>query len=73
MKYHNGELKSINDKITKLHEREINMLQKESVGGQQLRDLEERERAMGRERDRVEKQLAEVARVAGEMEAYYMG
>ena len=41
------------------------MLQKETVGGQQLREMEERDRSMSRDKDRLEKQLAEVARVAG--------
>lgn len=49
------------------------MIQKENIGGQQLKDLEERERSVVKDRERLEKQLAEVARVAGEMENYYMG
>ena len=37
-----------------------------------MRELEERGREAVREREKVEKQLQEVAKVAGEMERYYM-
>lgn len=71
LRYHNGELKMLNEKMGRLHEREIAMVRKEASGGEE-EELRERERIAVRERERLERQLEEVARVAGEMEHYYM-
>jgi uncharacterized protein (DUF3084 family) len=80
LKYHNGELKNLNQKITQLHTRELDMLQREAAIPDKQRELGDREReralrekeTLAREKEVLGKQLQEVAKVAEEMEQYYV-
>lgn len=49
------------------------MMKRQSQDPEQLREAEEREKAVIKEKEFVAKQLQEVVKVAAEMEEYYVG
>lgn len=71
LRYNNGELKRLNEKIAQLHHKEIEMIRKEIAHSEPT--AHERERRMAREKEALEKKLESCAEVAKEMEEYYTG
>lgn len=73
LKYNNAELKSLNDRTTQLHLKEIEMLKKEAAQADLPAQVQERERRLLREKEGLEKKLESCAEIAKEMEDYYVG
>lgn len=58
--------------MAELHSREIEMMKRESLESEHLREVEDREKLAAREKDLLSRQLQEVVKVAAEMEEYYV-